>query len=452
MDKSKSQLVIRFAVLTVLSLAIAFCAVYYFFLRDSLPVDGQNPDPGNTLPLTTVIPRDPRFLGADTAWETNIGGSGEDEIIEVLYNGANYYIFGNSDSTDGDIISKKRDMFMAVVSSSGVLMRVTVFGTEYDDSIVCARMFNDGFLVLSDSTKTNGDVILYHINSKFEVNSVEIGGPLIENGLELLYSDGEIAVLTVAIDGIIGKKSFTLTALNTSLKVTWAKAVSRAASLKFAAMYKIGSQYTIIGEATETLSTFPTLATVSKDKNALFSDIQKHTVNSEVLAVVPYTNGYMLSVRQSSGAVLLRISYAHLLISYETMMPSKPLFSTFTPMYDGSVLLSILGDEVKTWLFNLDGSKMKEVDTLSGKLILDSIGTPELNILLMTDAGNIKIMSFSSSFDKLYEQSFGGTRAESAVAIHKCENGVAVFGNSSSSDGSVGKNFGKTDAWCFAVN
>lgn len=451
MDKEKSQLLIRWVVLTVLSLSIAFAAVYYFFLRDTEPVDGPDPNTDNT-PLQTVIPRDPRFLNADTAWETNIGGSGEDQIVSVLYNGTNYYIFGNSDSLDGDITAKKHDMFMAIVSSGGVLMRVIVFGTDYDDSLICARMFYDGFLILSDSTRNNGDVILYHINTKFEVNSVDIGGALIENGLELLYSDGEAAVLTMATDGLIGKKSFTLTALNNALKVTWSKAVSRAATLKFSAMYRIGSQYTVIGEATETLSTFPTLATVSKDKNAQFSDIQKHTVNSEVLAVVPYMYGYLLSVRQSGGAALLRVSYAHALLSYETLMPSQPVFSTFTPMYDGSVLLSVLGEEAKTWQFNRDGSKMKEIAALDGKLVIDAIGTPDLNILLMTDAGNIKIMSFSNAFEKLYEQSFGGTRAESAVALHTCGNGIAVFGNSSSSDGSVGKNFGKTDAWCFAAN
>lgn len=450
MDKERSQLILRWVVLTVLSLSIAFSAVYYFFLRDSKPVDGPDPNTDNT-PLTTVIPRDPRFLSADTAWEINIGGSGDDEIVSVLYNGTNYYIFGNSDSVDGDITAKKRDMFMAVVSLNGVLMRVTVFGTDYDDTLIRARMFDDGFLILSDSSRSNGDVILYHVNTKFEVGSVDIGGALIENGLELLYSDGEIAVLTMATDGLIGKKSFTLTALSRALKVTWSKAVSRSATLKFAAMYKIGAQYTVIGEATETLSTFPTLATVSKDKNAQFFDIQKHTVNSEVLAAVPYTHGYLLSVRQSGGAALIRVSYAHTLLSYETLMPSQPVFSTFTPMYDGSVLLSVLGESIKTWQFNQDGSKMKEIAALDGKLVIDSIGTPDLNILLMTDAGNIKVISFSNAFEKLYEQSFGGTRAESAVALHNCGNGIAVFGNSSSSDGSVGKNYGKTDAWSFAT-
>ena len=123
----------QLCVLGILSFTAVVMLLGVFLMPKNIPSrpaqgEPQNPDP---VPPAVTAPhdkfRDPRIaFDEDIFWETNLGGSGNEQVENAYSFGENVLIFGNTDSSDLDFDGEQTGMFAVGITQNG---KPTVYRT-----------------------------------------------------------------------------------------------------------------------------------------------------------------------------------------------------------------------------------------------------------------------------------------------------------------------------------
>lgn len=476
MSVKKKNHDITFIIFIFVLVIALFVSSVITFIKDSndTNVDYQNP---TEPPLDDVLKEDiinyqmPRkanlSLSPNISWENSIGGSGVDEIKDVVILD-NMYVFGETDSTDYDFNSTGgKDLFLAVLSQEGEVLSTTTFGTEKEDTFLfvkpCYGESGSNFLVFAKSEDKNLLTVYsvsldkeqeitsnnFEISGEFEVLSTYGAGNkvlLLANVLEkdvqryyLYYFDGNGQILK-QYKSASNKKAVAFL-YNGIKSIVLVENISQNSTLG-------------IDEISEKGQTFDCVKNNYQDKERIpisfFPDkfgyvlVYKMVEDGEVshglmrlshklsvdfdhkLAVSNYDHVYVFAdegVEDIKGYHVFATKYTNL--GYKTY-------------YENVNLNGTLSDYSAEFLPNVKvlAANNKE----SGTIILGEVITGAKSKIYLA------AMSKNATLTESY--SFGGTGNDTYQRHFVLENGkLVIFGNTTSSVGDISLYFGKTDGF-----
>jgi hypothetical protein len=469
-------------------LLIAACLAAYFLAWNPAiaaiapPGDGQETGGGEgtgtdfdlSKPFAPRAARDK--AGANgVAWEINFGGSGEDEIGGAFQFGDDFYIFGRTNSTDGDF--KGRDtgsLFAAVLSGSGELKAVSAFGEERGATFKAVRYnpYNDNFYILCGFPAAAGFAVC-----AVDGRLAPAGRAVYMKGTQdapedLLISAGAVNVFYSRTNQYTGAVNLGLAAFPHDLSQTVYDDTTTVGSFRFVRAFPRGNGFAALVNCDAGGAKYPALAVFDKTKTPALSPL-KASASADIFAtdIAPADNGYLVfacdRANGYAGSILRVLPGAEgkLICAREKLLNIAPCTdgrffyrsenSYFVAAYRAGVSLgSLIADgpnelmEVKIPALNGVGTIADHAPAASGAsaFLSDTAG------ISLSARPNIVVTALTAGHARVYQNSFGGGGEDRAVRLFEYGGGYIVFGNTQSRGGDVGDNFGRTDCWAFRVN
>ena len=252
MKLNKAPVRVIFLLDLVLIVLIVAIGVQYA-LNGKFRVGGVEPAASADVTVTEPAPapeysteRSARLSLSDSIdLETNVGGSGDERLTDVIAVGDRVYVFGNTESNDYDATSGNG----AFVSVLGADLNTVAFYRPSDRKIAGVTLAEGGFLLaLGDS----GGVSLALMNYDGEVTAT---APATDGEFAALrLTDEGYALITGVTHSPLSKKKLLLRAYDFSLGLTLERMISSPYSLDFVDVFKTGDTYTVFFNATSDLS------------------------------------------------------------------------------------------------------------------------------------------------------------------------------------------------------
>lgn len=252
MKLNKAQVRVIFLLDLVLIVLIVAIGVQYA-LNGKFRVGGVEPAASADVTVTEPAPapeysteRSARLSLSDSIdLETNVGGSGDERLTDVIAVGDRVYVFGNTESNDYDATSGNG----AFVSVLGADLNTVAFYRPSDRKIAGVTLAEGGFLLaLGDSC----GVSLALMNYDGEVTAT---APATDGEFAALrLTDEGYALITGVTHSPLSKKKLLLRAYDFSLGLTLERMISSPYSLDFVDVFKTGDTYTVFFNATSDLS------------------------------------------------------------------------------------------------------------------------------------------------------------------------------------------------------
>lgn len=338
-------------------------------------------------------------------WQANLGGSDMDlgSMVQQTIDGG-YIVVGSTRSTDGDVTLNhgSTDAWVVRLSAVGAVVWQRSYGGSDDDYGSAIEQTPDGgFIVLGGTRSTDGDVTGYHGGGDMWVLKLSsdgslqwqksLGGSLNESGASLVLSDDGgylLAGSTDSTDGDVtsmhGPGEAWLVKLDAGGEIQWQRTYG-------------GSSDEIANDITHTLDGgyFLVCSSLSND-----GDLSENQGNYDIWVVKVDPLGEIEWKRSMGG------SNADFGLSGQQLMNGDYVIAGSTGSNDGDIT-GFHGGSRDGWVIKLD------------------------------DAGSL-----------LWQKTLGGTASDLAVSISPtADNGLFVFGGSSSDDGDLTGNQGSIDFW-----
>ncbi len=481
MKKEEKNLDIPFLIfVAMLLIALVVTAVAMYVQGKDFPVADQSPspdaspfeseNPNKDLPLPDVEePVSPSFsyslprhattsLSSDISWDMTIGGSGTDVVCDATMLDK-LYIFGTTTSKDFDMKGNgTSDLFVAVMDGD-LLCDVVTFGGEKDDVCLfakpCYGNFGTTFIVLSQSGENTLDIHILPIDTmsplskaiSFDgkvkyIKAVALQGSVVVlinvDGNAMLFeitSGGETREISFEKDGegkdllVMGNRAFILATVSKKDRLTEIITVDIKG--------KTGASCNIFSDKARTA------ISITPDENGYIVPYKRVSDAKTIFGVMHLNRDFLIDFdHEVSGADydeiavfcdqgVTKLKGYHIFCTTKTSTGYKTTYENICTHGDlngfsGELLENVLPKYCYT--------------SKSGAVILGDI-TKE-------GKSNIYMAVFSSNFSLQEEYVFGGNGNDVAIKGIIDNNGdFLILSNSTSIDGDISYNFGKSDAW-----
>ena len=467
-----AAVIASFLIVVMIAVGVLFYDIY--FNGPAVPAGGGDlpADSGLDLhqddPSLPFAPRNARsgFMPKDLAWEINIGGGGEDILGDVLELNGIFYLFGQTNSTDYDFKGQDSgDLFMCTMNENGRLLTATAFGTPYKDGFVKARFNENGFYILSMTSASRPCATVFNVGFDGVLkDAYTYDSPRSIVPKDLYVERNMIYVCCEAVNQITQLKSPLFFALNNALIPQWYQQPD-VTDYGFVAMYPASSGFVALFNGDIGGQRFPVLCRFTKTGAPETVYLKQRTSGNKIFAsdMIPAADGSFLifisdETEESAGSVIK--------VSRELKQTGKA--SAEIRQCGGGKLFYISGNvyyAVCSYVGNARGRMIVDGASELSTMPIDGlrdIGTPREHItntgntlfLSTTDIPlkeNIMITVLNQSLAVQFQNVYGGTGVDQAVAFYTVSDGIIVFGNTDSTDGDAGGNFGRADAWVFKI-
>jgi len=431
-----------------------------------------------------VIPHD-RFRAPRTSniahlnWELNIGGSGNEEVIAAFKPGDNIIIFGNTTSTDYDFYGEIAGYFVAVLNSNGTpLAYRTSEGTlERVHMVTAVDGVEDGF-ILAINTQTESLVKKVSLagaeNYPARVCVRSTLNPAIrpfERIVDIVIDDSNSntafhAIVEVMSEQNQNHKRLRVALIDRNLNITHNEFFTTRTgySLEYLRAFAVGNTFRLFANARElTASGRSFLAHYEWQVGGGVND--NHRVISaptnilfETIDIVPNSpiGGYVALIRTQTGHASLLNIRNNFTTSISQLgnnfMTNASLFSGGQNLYSFKRQSGGAGS-----LFRSNKIDAHASSPISGFGDFHSVNTVlragATNRTIVVGTNNDTLFISDIREQGVVAQRSFEARGVSIVQTQYLEgNGILLVGNSTSSGGAVGANFGGQDVWIAMVS
>lgn len=406
MHETKNQLrVIAALLVVVLSLAVGLVfyqptAISASAGDDSITGEGENGDQAaaHQRLREATVSLDPSF-----AFSQTIGGSGDEQLVDVFFHGERLYIFGNT--TSGDYDFDRSGAFVAITDAYGK----TLDFVSYEGRLVAVTLYEGGFLLAID--QSSAPIALAIDYDGNQLKSYALPTVRAEVALDVKYVDGGYLFVTSMIQGITDFTKLKLTLLTPSLEFKSSVVTDEVYSLEYVDTLDIMGSYKLVANALSSLRNMLCTGTWG-EKLAHYPHENSYTVASfwvteDIYYLATSVDKTML-ITESGDTITLTGAATHYAISGDDRYIYVSAGSEFF-CFDGSnISFSASYGETSFWQ---DNDYVHSVSTLGSKM---------------------SVRSFLAG-SKVYENTF--TYAMTNARIFTCESGMLVFGNTSTTFG-----------------
>lgn len=408
------------------------------------------------------------YLNADLT----IGGSGVDVCSHIVSLKKNY-IFGQTDSRDGDFgVLNGKDMFI-LVENNGVFEKAKTFGTSsYNDIVLDVKPLAKrnqasecGFLVISKNEEEKNIIYIYKINeSNLSIVSTKIK---CENEVEVVKSN------------VVGDEVYIL--VNEKNMAEFSKVYLIHNDMSFEEIAKIPKS-----KASDFIF-FQNNILVTCDKgndydkaNVVMIDLNNGNEKSTfsfsdksrmTKSIMPCPSGYLITYsfkkngNVKSGVMCIdremMLVFDHV-IDFENYQKILIKYDMGVNGIKGYHIFAVTRNEksYSTYYENIStrGDLNDNMEAIFKDVAVDYIYKNGKNYIVIGDVRtnnniDIAVLGVSETIDVLRRRTYGGDNNDKAIkcAIN-CQGETVVFCNSASSNGDKQKAFGKSDVWLIYPN
>ncbi|MBR2971261.1 MAG: hypothetical protein IKC48_05665 [Clostridia bacterium] len=405
MHETKNQLrVIAALLVVVLSLAVGL--VFYQPTAISASAgdgsitdegEGEQPTPHQRVREATVS-LDPSF-----AFSQTIGGSGDEQLVDVFYHGERLYIFGNTTSVDYDF--DRSGAFVAITDAYGK----TLDFVSYEGKLVAVTLYEGGYLLAIDQSSTPIAIAIDYDGR--EKKSLALPTVRAEVALDVKYVDGGYLFVTSLIQGITDFTKLKLTILTPDLEFKSSVVTDEVYSLDYVDTLDIMGSYKLVANALSSLRNMLCTGTWG-EKLAHFPHENSYTVSSfwvtDDIYYLATTVGKTMLITESGDVITLTGAASHYAISGDDRYIYVSAGSEFFCLDGSKISFSASYGVTSFWK---DNGFVHSVSTLGSKM---------------------SIRSFLAG-SKVYESTFVCSMTNAKVFT--CEDGMLVLGNTSNTFG-----------------
>ena len=440
LQKAQLRLIILLnAVLAVLVAAIALECILGDRTLTPPDAEAETPVVSDTPKPEYSLVRKARLSLSDAIdLETNIGGSGDEALVDAFALSGKLYIFGNSSSSDFDMTDAQGRAFMCVTDEDLSTERFSFLGSgEKLERVIFGE---GGFLtVFSHENKLTLRLINFEGNL---VASAHADTVTAAEFCDVKLFDGKYGLISSLKSKAIDKNKLLLQIFDFELRLTYERIVSSAYSLSYIDCFELSGAYKLFFNASSDLGRHAGVADCTSATQPEITYVEKGE-DYRADAVAPYSSGWAMAVvyRDEGGIMLLDGNFRKQSVVYcESLSPSRAelMFA------DGLYYSTFFTDEGSvTYAYDANFSEKRDLPSFGG-----------LNKLFDCVSGNGYALFLGKSESKLaaigsaetYYCEFAGDNADNAKLIKSGDNiFVAAVVNGVNADAK--DNFGGADVW-----
>lgn len=330
MKLKKSQFRLIMALNVVLALLIAAIAFEYALgKKTKLPAGAETPDGGDATPPITVVETPPapyeKFRSARISLspalelETNVGGSGDETIVDAFTYKDKIYVFGNTGSTDLDMEGADGKAFMAVLNSDLATENFRFLG-ESGEKLARVIIAEGGYLL---ALEKDGAIILRLISPEgYEFIFTSAYTATAATVADLKLFDGKYGLISSVVSSPLSKTKLFFQIFDYSLKLTYERMIDSPYSLGYIDCFELKGVYTMFFNASSDLNLNAGAAVCSELPEPQITYIDKGG-SFRAFDAVPVADGWALSViyEGGDGGIMLvgkDFKKKNMLFGYET--------------------------------------------------------------------------------------------------------------------------------------
>ncbi len=364
--KSQLKLILLLnTVLLILVVAIAFEALVGNKNRD---LGGNsnatiNAD-GNTVNDTTEeyspFRRARISLGQSLDLETNIGGSGEDTLVDAFVVNERLYLFGNTDSNDLDMTGSEKRAFMCILDKDLTTLAYYFIGER--DSVLEGVILGEGGFLTAFSNSGRIKLELYDYVGQL-LKEVFCNGAGNADFCEVHTLDGKYVLVTAPTSSPLAKGRLLLQEYDFDLNERYERLISSAYSLDHLGVFEMGGRYVEFFAASSDLGTHLGIATCSTAAEPTVAFVSTHE-DYRPINVTPYSDGWAVSIidEENNGAIILLSSdFRKKTVLYQCENAS----TGFTCFHDGIFYFGFYGEQSNVTAYDFSFSTNSHVERLS---------------------------------------------------------------------------------------
>ena len=452
MKLKKSQFRLIMALNVILLILVGAIALEYSLGKKTVPPVGAEtpePDDGTPAPPTTIVDTKPEpyeklrnariSLSPALDLEINLGGSGDETVVDAFTYKDKIYIFGNSNSTDYDMDSANGLPFMAVLSldlqtenffyigESGETLARVIFA----EGGFLAALNKDGAVMLRLLAPDGRELIFTSAYTATAAKTVD-----------LKLFDGGYGLISSVVNSPLEKSKLFLQLFDKSLKLTYERMIDSPYSLNYLDCFELNGNYTVFFSVSSDLTLNAGAAVCSSAPEPQITYIDRGG-NFRAFEVAPYTGGWALSViyEGGDGGIMLvdkEFKKQNVIFGYESPSSCSLWFS------GGLFYASFYGENGRvTDAYDFGFTQKRTVDAYSAftsiTYVLSGNG---YSLFFGSTETDVRVIGSSDICDL----SFGDGSLSPVKLLKSGDNVFAVCLSREKTD-DVGGNFGGSDVW-----
>ncbi len=417
---------------------ILICGVAYTVSTRTAPTGGAAGD--NVTPPHEIL-RPARVSANDRiAWETNVGGSGDEYPVAVHVKNNEIYIFGNTDSSDRDFAMSEKGKtrgFGARLSLAGRTLAFTVF----DFTIAKAVPTQSGWAVAGNEGSVAG---IYLLTDSLAVSGKASMSPIHKlNACGLYIYDNRYFLAAESYDEVTKKTSLLINIYTVGLSLEREKLFSHTYSLRLLDIMPYENGYILAAAASYQDLGYLTVARFNMLSEPAYSDFNLGYTYAPT-AFLPLGNGYAAIADKDGGCELLTLNQKLVKtdVKFLTETPNaneKTMFyAGATYAYTGEKLLQ-LGD---------DGRAVGSVD-YAPKKILDFCSNDAAAFIAGANGNSLTFAMIGKQKSETFSLS---AITPSRAALSATANGLLFLCDNAGTTQDCGGHFGGADVWAGRLN
>lgn len=440
LQKAQLRLIILLnAVLVVLVAAIALECILGNRTITGPGAEAETPVVNDTPKPEYSLVRKARLSLSDALdLEINIGGSGDETLVEAYAYDGKLYIFGNTTSSDYDMTDAQGRAFMCVTDQELTTERFSFLGNGEKLKRV---IFGEG-----------GFLTVFSLDGKLTLRLIGFDGTLVASApadtvtdaefCDLKLFNGKYALISSLKSTAIEKNKLLLQIFDFNLSLTYERIISSAYSLSYIDCFELSGAYKVFFNASSDLGRHAGIADCTSAAQPVLTYVDKGE-DYRADAVAPYSGGWAMAVvyRDEGGIMLLNGSFKKQSVVYcETPSPDRAEIMFADGLYYATFFTA---DGSDTYAYDPLFSAARDLPSFDGlSALFDCVsGNGYALFLGKSETGLAAIGSAET-----YYREFAGTEADNAILVKSGDNiFVAAVVKGVNSD--VTDNFGGADVW-----
>lgn len=378
-------------------------------------------------------------LEDEISLETNLGGSGNEDLISAFTINGKIYAFASTASSDYDLTDLSCSSFLSVLDRD--LHTQGFFAiTEQGDTLHKVIPAEGGFLCAYSS---NGRIKIKLITYDAQV----IGDAYCDTAgkaafCDLLLLDGKYALVSSPQSTPFGKSKLLVQCFDKNLVLSYERLITSPYSLSFLSLYNIGSDYTVFSKATSDLGSHLAVSVCSAAPEPSTTHIDSES-NYIPTSVLPTSFGWTVSAiftGGEGGVLLLESDFRKRTVLFQ----SESVQSAFASYCNGLYYYAFFNENGCNLAAYNDSFNAK--NTISGfakvKEIVCTHAGNDYGLFLAREDDNCRIVGTYDTCSIILR-----TKSVGAAQILRLGDDFFVVQAATEKSGPVGNLFGSTDIW-----
>lgn len=435
MEKILNKQQIKVIMALNLVLIVMFAGVLLMFGVKPTDAGAFNPPPPHSLIRAARL-----SANEDIAWETNIGGSGDEQLVCAFTAYGRIYIFGNTLSRDYDFAGASGIGFCAIISAAGNTKSFTVY--PFDIAVVKPTL--DGFVACGNDGDT---AVLKLIDSDGVVTGGATLNPNIKQKALDIYIEGSSYYLVSSyFDNVIKKTTIFINSFSSGLAHKFEYGINCAFDLQYINILPYKQSLMLCANVISVKENYLALVIFDKLNVPTFKYI-KADYGYFCYNIMPFDGGYAALANKNNVPEIITITNDFKKdLTKElhcnsadgaSMFFAQGSYFSFTRPSEGNATLQKMTTSLTTV------KKISEGDDFI--FLHDDSYTPKASYVLGSTAQKLKILALASDGTVLQKQI--ATAKESGGKIVPLDDGILIIANSNQISADIGGNFGLNDIW-----